>query len=77
MIYEIIIRGCCDSTKCKIELTPEEIKGVITLAEASSDVFLRDGMSYPSIEDIKVHDNEGTTWTLWNLDTYRNDRRGT
>lgn len=73
-MYEIIIRGCCDSTKIEIELTPDELKGIIKLAEASSDVFIKDGMTYPSIEDIFCLD-AGDTWLLWNAKAYKDEKK--
>lgn len=71
MIYEISIRGCDATTECQVELTPEEIKGIIKLAEKSVDESAYE--CYPNIEDIFCLD-AGDKWLLWNAKAYKDEK---
>lgn len=72
MTYKISIRGCDATTECKLELTPEEIKGVLDLAQASTDESDAMYHCYPNIEEITCLD-AGDSWVLWSAETYRQE----
>lgn len=70
MKITIKIRGCDATTECEVDVTPEEIKGIFKLAEASTIESASLYECYPNIQTIK---QDGTI--VWDAEYFKEQRK--